>query len=120
MVTAKRRSAGEAITPTISWFASLTGLRVIMYLAIPKTSHPGRDHWSGGKIVPRRNVLYIDRDRIRAGGVRLIIRRVARKHPLDVFGQNVEFNVDQGADLDVVDVGVLLGVGNDPDGEALP
>ena len=30
MVTAKRRSAGEAITPTISWFASLTGLRVII------------------------------------------------------------------------------------------
>ena len=49
-----------------------------------------------------------------------ILRCVARKHSLDVFGQNVEFNVDQGADLDLVDVGVPLGVGNDPDGEALP
>jgi hypothetical protein len=48
-----------------------------------------------------------------------ILRCVARKHPLDVLGQNVEFNIDQVADLDVVDVGVPLGVGNDPDGEAL-
>ena len=68
----------------------------------------------------RVETYYIYRDRIRAGGARLIIWRVARKHPLDVLGQNVEFNVDQGADLDVVDVGVPLGVGNDPDGEALP
>src|SRR6266481_682193 len=37
MATAKRRSAGEAITPTISWFASLTGLRVVIYLGFWKS-----------------------------------------------------------------------------------
>src|SRR5438874_5012178 len=34
MAMANRRSAGEAITPTISWFTILTGLRVVIYLAI--------------------------------------------------------------------------------------
>src|SRR6266446_3630839 len=37
MATAKRRSAGEAITPTISWFASLTDLRVVIYLGFWKS-----------------------------------------------------------------------------------
>ena len=67
---------------------------------------------------PKRTI-YIERKtdfRLYRGS---ILRCVARKHSLDVLGQNVEFNIDQVAHLEVVDVGVLLGVGNDPDSEAL-
>ena len=47
-----------------------------------------------------------------------ILRCVARKHPLDVFGQDVELDVDQITGLNLVDVGVALRVRNDPHGEA--
>ena len=61
-------------------------------------------------------VLYIEQ-RISAFCRGSILRRVASKHPLDVFGKNVELYVHQIARLDILDVGVTFRVRNDPYGE---
>jgi hypothetical protein len=46
-----------------------------------------------------------------------ILRCVARKHPLDVLGQNVELDIHQIAGLQNIDIRVPFGVGNYPDCE---
>jgi hypothetical protein len=49
----------------------------------------------------------------------LSLRRVMRKHPLNVLRKNVELEVYQGAGFGTVKVGVTFRMGDDPDHETL-
>src|SRR5260370_42326233 len=65
-------------------------------------------------------VLYIEREERQSSQdrqSRLIRRRVRRKHPLDVLGEDVELDVQRIADLGAFEVGVEFRVGNDPNRE---
>ena len=46
-----------------------------------------------------------------------MVRGLAREHPFHVLGQDIEFDVQQIARLDHVDISVPFGVRNDPDRE---
>ena len=49
----------------------------------------------------------------------LSLRGVMRKHPLDILGKNVEFEVYQAANVGAAKVGVTFRMRDDPDREAL-
>lgn len=73
-------------------------------------------------------VLYIDTEeggsgspntiqRAQDSAFYLLSRCVTGEHSLNVFGQNIELDVHQIARLDAVDVGVTLGMRDDPGGQ---
>ena len=47
----------------------------------------------------------------------LFLRHLARQHPLDVLGEDIELEIDQIPNLERVDVCVAFRVGNDPNRE---
>ena len=49
----------------------------------------------------------------------LTLRRVMRKHPLDILGKNVELEVYQAANVGAAKVGVTFRMRDDPDRETL-